>query len=50
MLSFLLSFFFEQGKGLNLRQFVFDVCVCVSFYICVGIDFVDMSGENEVTL
>ena len=27
-------------KGLALQRFVFDVCVCVLFYVCVGTGFV----------
>ena len=33
----------HYSKGLTLKKFVFDICVCmyVSLYICVWIVFVD---------
>ena len=34
-------------KGLTLRKFVFDVCIYVLFYICVGIDFVDLTVKGK---
>ena len=28
-------------KGLTLQKCVFDFCVCISFYVCVGVGFKD---------
>ena len=41
----LLSFFIYNGgmAGIILQNFLFDVCVYVLFFICVGTDFVDLT-------